>query len=302
MSVQLVIPKNVSNLRNRVKFLSSLLVNPKFYRYINNVLSDPSVLDRSLGTLCYFMLFVSAIIKRYPKLKKVFSKVFNKVMIVYKQLLDRIIYQNQNLEKNIEIKETNNKVESLDGSSDEEFTPFLQSIYNMTKNFSGYITDIRIFNRGFSVPGSIADLLEASQLLKDGDYLNYFSTVCISLYQPCETIAFMMDHNWLLPDRKANDPDWWYILSTKFWFVWVVAEFTQLGYKLFITKRGKNISKDEFIEFTEQLATLPLCVHWSSENGWLDDLLVGFFATIAGGLSTIDTWKDIIQKMSSEIN
>lgn len=299
MEKQAFIVQSKSRLNQRVKFLAGLLVNPQVYRKFGNALSNPSVLDKSLGTLCYFLLFISSIIRRYPKLKKIFINFLITLKSLYKQTINRMFnYESTPIKADIEPK----KLEITDDDSSADKLPEdLKKLYDVTKGISGYITDIRTFHRGFSIPGSIADILEASSLLKEGDYLNYFSTICISLYQPCETIAFMMDHNWLFPGGKNNNPDWWYIISTKFWFVWVVAEFAQSAYRIFISKRGKDVSKGELIEFIEHFATLPLCAHWSSESGCLSDLMVGFFATIAGGLSTIDTWKGIFGEMSKDI-
>lgn len=279
------------SIQQRVKFFSSLIYNPKFYRILNTVISNPSKLDCTLGTLCYFTLFLSAMLKKYPQWKVALQKVWRRILPFYYKLLAKFRVKTQLNHSSAHLKNSEVSTEVCKHEESQKSTEeSLERIEKVLKQFSGYITDIRIFNRGFSIPSCIADILEAGFLLKNKDYLNFVSTWCISLYQPLETIAFLFDHNWLLPGREGNNCNWWYAISTRFWFVWVVAEFSQLTYKLIVTKRGKNVEKEELIALIEHLATLPLCVHWSLEEGCLDDLKVGLLGTIAGGLSTLDMW------------
>lgn len=298
---EIILTQHKYSIKQRVKFLSSLLFNPKFYRIISDVLNNPSKLDSTLGTLCYFSLFLSALIKKSPEIKDTIKKfwryilkLINKFILIIEKythlklkLPDFGLTENYQTTKNKEIETHINDRYNL-------------KAYKVLKTFSGYLTDIRIFNRGFSIPACIADIIEARSLLEKKDYLNYISTWCISLYQPLETIAFLFDHNWLLPDRETNNCDWWYAISTRFWFAWVVAEFSQLSYRLILVKKVGNIEKSELIEFIEHLATLPLCVHWSLENGCLNDFSVGLLGTIAGGLTTIDMWKTIGNNITNE--
>lgn len=284
---------NLRSIQQRVKFLSSLIYDPKFYRIINTVISDPSKLDCTLGTLCYFTLLVGAVLNRYPQWKVVLQKLWSRILSLRHKLLSKVWGKTQPKPSSEPLKTPEAETEKVCKyeESQKSMAEGLERMEKILKQFSGYITDIRIFNRGFSIPSCIADVLEAGSLLQKKDYLGFVSTWCISLYQPLETIAFLFDHNWLLPGRERNNCNWWYAISTRFWFAWVVAEFSQLTYKLFITKRGKNVDKEELIAFIEHLATLPLCVHWSLEDGCLDDLKVGLLGTIAGGLSTFDIWR-----------
>lgn len=277
----------------RLRFLTSLIYNPKFYRTIGGVVGDPTKLDLTLGTICYSTLFISAMLKRYPKIKMYLLKIYSRLIILFNKLLSKVLKQTnfKSIQLPVPHLETYEEGKELTLSKDTE------KLSTVLKSISGYITDIRIFNRGFSIPSCIADILESGSLLKENDYLNYISTWCISLYQPFETIAFLFDHNWLLPDRESNNCLWWYAVSTRFWFIWVIAEFLQLSHKLICVQKGKRIEKDQFITFVEHLATLPLCVHWSLEEGWLDDLYVGLFGTIAGGLSTFDMWRDVFREI-----
>lgn len=291
--------KTINTIRQRIRFLASLSCSPKFYRIISDVVSDPGKLDSTLGTLCYSTLLLSAIIKKYPQIKNIVLQLHIQLI----ELLNKaILYglskiHRHDLKNRIMIKPIRNeKYAGKEGEVGETATK--ASI--VLKDFSGYITDIRIFNRGFSIPGCIADILESGSLLKDKDYLNWVSTICISLYQPFETVAFLFDHNWLLPDRASNNCLWWYAVSTRFWFVWVLAEFGQLSHKI-LKNRGRNIERAEYIGFIEHLATLPLCFHWSLEEGCLDPLYVGFFGTIAGGISTLDMWRSVWARILSEV-
>ncbi|KAG0682358.1 hypothetical protein C6P42_003141 [Pichia californica] len=288
-----------NSIQQRVKFLTGLLLNPKFYKIISDALGDPSKLDMTLGTLCYFTLFVSAIVKILPQLSIKLKKLRIQLFLIINKLINIINEKTQNFFKinKVNIKYLKTEISENEINTEKNYN---SKIYSVLKGFSGYLTDIRIFNRGFSIPSCIADILKSKSLLKEKDYLNFISTWCISLYQPFETIAFLFDHNWLFPDRETNNCNWWYAVSTRFWFAWVIAEFSQLSYKLLITKNGKNIKKSEFIGFIEHLATLPLCVHWSLENGCLDDLNVGLFGTIAGGLSTLDMWNGIWKTINRE--
>lgn len=281
--------------QQRLQFISSLLTSPKFYRALNNVFSDPSKLDRTLGTLCYLALFVSAILKKYPKFRRKIQEV-----VVYLERLTAVFY-NRTIQR-FKLKHGLFEISENDLSptlKDDEIPPKIANIAATLGDFSSYISDIRIFNRGFSIPGCIADMLEASSLLKCGNVYDFISTWCISLYQPAETIAFLFDHNWLLRGRQGNNCLWWYAVSTRLWFVWVVAELGKVSLAI-LRKRGRHIPKSQFIEFIEHLATLPLCVHWSLEDGWLSPLSVGFFGTLAGGLTTIDMWKDICRDLGKK--
>lgn len=273
----------------RLKFLTSLLYSPQFYRTISDVVGDPAKLDLTLGTICYSTLFISAMLKRYPKFKVYLLKIYIGLVMQLNQLLSKLL--NKTKIKPIQLPVP--KIKIGDEKEELRLSKDTEKLAIVLKSISSYITDIRIFNRGFSIPSCIADILEAGSLLQEKDYLNYISTWCISLYQPFETIAFLFDHNWLFPDRESNNCLWWYAVSTRFWFFWVIAEFLQLSHRMLIIQKGKNIEKDQFIKFVEHLATLPLCVHWSLEDGWLDDLYVGLFGTIAGGLSTFDMWNNI---------
>lgn len=283
-------------LTHRLKFLSSLLYNPKFYRTIADVVGDPSKLDMTLGTLCYSTLFISAILKRYPQIRQTLLKLYTRILI----LLNKCFSLTLNKTKYKSYQVSMPKVSKDNEIQKQVPSEQLEKISATFKSFSSYLTDIRIFHRTFSIPSCIADILDSKEFLKDKDYLNFLSTWAISLYQPFETIAFLFDHNWLLPDRKTNNCLWWYAVSTRFWFFWVIAEFLQLSHKIICIQRGKNIEKEQFIGFIEHLATLPLCVHWSLEEGCLDDLYVGLFGTIAGGLSTFDMWKDVWRKIVSQ--
>lgn len=293
------------SISQRVKFLSSLIYNPRFYRIISDVVSDPSKLDSTLGTLCYFTLFLSVIIKRYPHWKAQIWTIWIRVLALYNTSLDRITAKAQNKGINLQFFRINpSKVKEFEKQPNAEESQNTGEQANrlgrVLKQFSGYISDIRIFNRGFSIPSCIADVLEAGSFLGEKDYLNFVSTWCISLYQPFETVAFLLDHNWLMPDREDNNCNWWYAVSTRFWFVWVIAEFSQLSHKLLVTKRCKNVEKTELITFLEHLATLPLCVHWSLEEGCLDEFSVGLFGTIAGGLTTLDLWRETWATIAKE--
>lgn len=281
----------VHSVQSRVKFLASLTYNPKFYRIISDILSDPTKLDTTLGTLCYFSLFLGAVIKRYPNAKIPFLAYFVTSINKLLAFLSRKIYGEDKKKPLISVPIEGPPINSVE--KDEIKKNQLERISKVLNDFSGYITDIRIFNRGFTIPAGIADIIEAKSLLKDKDYLNYISTWCISLYQPIETLAFLFDHNWLLPNKEDKNVNYWYALSTRFWFVWVVAEFVQVAHKILVVNRCKKFDKSELIAFIEHLATLPLCYHWSLEDGWLDDLNVGFFGTIAGGLTTYTIWNEV---------
>lgn len=284
---------SVTKVNNRLKFLAGLIVNPKIYRDISTILSDPSKLDMTLGTVCYFALFVSALIKRYPDLRLKALQIWRKLLLAYNTIIDKIS-QITKIPKGLNFLKASipSEISKLEVS---EKSP-LMKYAGMFNSMSTYLSDVRMFHRGFSIPGSIADILESTALLKDGDVINFISTICISLYQPFETVAFMYDHNWLFPLIENKNSTWWYVVSTRFWFVWVAVEFLQLGNRIFIKQRGENVTKGELISFTEHLATIPLCMHWSLEDGCLDDLWVGLLGTIAGGLSTMDLWNEFIKQ------
>lgn len=289
--------KKIHTVQQRIKFLASLTYNAKFYRIISEVVSDPGKLDKTLGTLCYSALFLSTLIKRFPEIKRLAFRTYGNLVTIWNKVIVHLFsrYHREDLCEKLIFKPIN-----LDTEVDKERKTSQFKISQTLKSFSGYVSDIRIFNRGFSIPACIADILESGALLKDKRYLEWFSTICISLYQPFETIAFLFDHNWLLPDRKSNNCLWWYAVSTRFWFVWVISEFTKLGYKI-VKSHGRGISSSELIVFIEHLATLPLCVHWSLEEGCLDPIYVGFLGTIAGGVSTMKMWKDVWIKILKEI-
>ncbi|TID18629.1 hypothetical protein CANINC_003879 [Pichia inconspicua] len=205
-----------------------------------------------------------------------------------------------NLEENVTYKKLFIDPKNHHRLSEKNKENFWSKTSNVLQSFSGYLTDIRIFNRGFSIPVCIAELLESNSLLKEKNYVDWLSTVSISLYQPLETIAFLFDHNWIFPDRKSNNCLWWYAVSTRFWFLWVILELSKLSHKI-LRSCGKGIENLEFVGLIEHLATLPLCVHWSLEEGCLDPIYVGFFGTIAGGLSTAFMWKDVWAHLLKEL-
>lgn len=291
--------KNLNTLKSKAIFLASLLYKPSFYKVLNEVFTDPSKLDLTLGTACYSTLLASALVKKHPTLKSQFIKIWIKVLIALNRLLE--IFSNVTNIKTGKLSLPNkseNEVSKTDKQEEEE-EKRLNTISSTLKNFSGYITDIRIFQRGFTIPTAIIDILESGSFLKNKDYLNFISTISISVYQPLETIAFLFDHEWIKLSKEPN-VNWWYAVSTRFWFFWVIAEFAQLFYKISIKQRCKYVKKDEIITFLEHLATLPLCVHWSLEDGCLNDFNVGLFGTLAGGISTVDMWIDLWKKILKE--
>ncbi len=290
--------KSVTTINNRLKFLAGLIINPKVYSAIGNVLSDPSKLDMSLGTLCYFALFLSAVLEKYPLIKSKVFLILRKLLSTYNAFIARLSRATK-ATKDFHRLETVTPAETSNLCT--EWETQLMKYAPMLRSLSSYLSDVRTFHRGFSIPSCIVDILESGALLKNNDIVNFISSICISLYQPFETVAFMFDHNWLFPLTANKDSTWWYVVSTRLWFVWVAAEFLQLGHRLFISQRGRGITKDELITFTEHFATIPLCVHWSLENGCLDDLWVGLLGTLAGGLSTFDMWKGILAKIANEI-
>lgn len=342
----------IQKIKTRLKFILKLILSPKFYELIGEPLQDLAKLDLTLGTVCYGSLFLTVLIKNYPKLhniitqlrqtltfhlKNSFRKIIRKALLLLKLLVNKIHNNitNSSLKSILAINENYIDVllEKTDKNSfksskslnlpSNELSPTMEHIRKSLRELSSYITDVRMFYRTFQIPQAISDLISAPPALwKEKDYINLLSTISICLYQPFETVAFGLDKGWLLPNPEGGEKcGWWYITSTKFWFAWVLVEFGYTTMDVFgqlhtnfndakrlekssVSKRIisaiKSTDGDKWVKFIEHFSTLPLCVHWSTEDGCLDDLGVGLFGTLAGGVSTFFLWKEIGHKIVKE--
>lgn len=334
----------------RVRFLAHLLVSPKFYEIISEPLKNMSQLDSSLGTLCYASLFVGAVITKFPQFRDLVDvlqpKILKLVKSVILKLVERILLglklgvvnSSKLIKGNDKIKglaltfedvinKALHKVGQWDNLNEKgspvavpksEMTATEAHVSKTLTSFSRYISDVRMFYRGFQIPDSIIGLLTApGEMLPKGAYIDLISTISICLYQPFETVAFLLDKAWLLPSPDGpNKCLWWYLTSTKMWFLWVLVEFvhsiidTYKDLRGDIKSRGKrpnihlllramgNLDHKKWIVLLEHLATIPLCVHWSLPDGCLSNMQVGLFGTLAGGLSTSLIWSEVLDKIS----
>lgn len=339
----------------RVRFLSKVLLSPRLYEIISEPLQNMSQLDSTLGTICYASLFLSVIVKKFPQLRDLIKvlkpKLVKFIRGVFTQLLKRVLFAVKTILSQVSnvttkfdklqrfngavltteelVSSSLNQLNKSNGTGDSSEKVMPKSVSEMTKSelhlsatlkaLSRYLSDVRMFYRGFQIPGSIAGLLSApSQLWGEGQYIDLLSTISICLYQPLETIAFLLDKSWLLPSPAGPEKcEWWYLTSTKLWFFWVLVE---LGHSIIDTIkelrggmkcRGRpsihlllramgNLDHKKWVVLLEHLATIPLCIHWSLPEGCLNDLQVGLFGTLAGGLSTTLIWSNVWNKLTEE--
>lgn len=265
------------------------------------------LLKRVLFAIKLVLSRVSSITNRFDKLHE-----FTGVVLTSEELISSALNEWSNISEPEQLTEKNTVT---------ELTKSELHLSTTLKALSRYLSDVRMFYRGFQIPDSIAGLLSApSQLWGEGQYIDLLSTISICLYQPMETTAFLLDKAWLLPSPEGPEKcEWWYLTSTKLWFFWVVVE---LGHSVIDTVKelkgdmkckGRpsihlllramgNLDQKKWVVLLEHLATIPLCIHWSLPEGCLDDLQVGLFGTLAGGLSTTLIWSEVWKKLVGEFS
>lgn len=319
----------------RALFLGKLLLSPRFYEIIGEPLQNMSQLDTTLGTVCYGALFLSVLVRRLPKIRVALGELGRKVIKTTKSLLVQLLKQVLRavsrmltsasgaaarmgadsllgllltLEELVSSSMSQLGKSSLEKRSAEskvslEPTSVEAHVATTLRAVSRYLTDVRMFYRGFQIPESIAGLLATPlSLLKEGEYVEAISTVSICLYQPLETTAFLLEKGWMMPGGETLC-DWYYIVSTRLWFVWVLVELAKALREVYGEGHRKGLRGVEWpkmVTALEHLATVPLCVHWSLPEGCLGDLGVGVFGTLAGGLSTVEIWRGVWRRLRGE--
>lgn len=258
----------------RAKYVARLTSNPEFWDDISEPFMDAGKLDTTLATVCYGSLLMSQLIK-------------------YKPLIRRLI--------KVLLRSKSAPITAL-SSSDAATAQILKSI-------SGYISDVRIFNRMWALPGTIGFLISGLRAVSNQSgpwntmkVLEAVDIVAIALYQPLENLAFANDHGWTYNDESLASKltDYYYTTSSKLWGLYLVLEVVKLGKKLIDYRRsGVDPWEDDGLkqELVSDIVNIPLSYHWAQPEGWLGDTAVGFLGLIASLPETRQVWGEVIDKV-----
>ncbi|PGH13845.1 hypothetical protein AJ79_03413 [Helicocarpus griseus UAMH5409] len=140
----------------------------------------------------------------------------------------------------------------------------------------------------------------------------YSQVLANVLYQFLENVAHLAGKGILskrLVERWGSLGAWW-VWSTRAWLAHVLLEFVRVGREIVLLRQkqraergGKLVPKEEEIarevavrgwkkSLVNSLAWLPLCVHWSFEEGvGVPDHLVGLLSMTASAWGVRDLWK-----------
>ncbi|ODV82518.1 hypothetical protein CANARDRAFT_205074 [[Candida] arabinofermentans NRRL YB-2248] len=290
------LPFKSHNLLKRLEYIIKLTTCSKFYDLINEPLTDPLILDNALSTICYSSLLISELLKRKPQLYKIFKN-------IYLKLLDLLIKYTSNKQLNNWL--VKQKLRTTTTTTAAAKIPFDDATALKLRNLSNYLSDIRIFNRLWAIPSlisfgltdlkTISKSTNKSKLMK---LLETIGTISIVLFQPFENIGFLTEHKWTTKNhddfKSSKLSEWYYIISCRFWAVFVVVEIIKLLKQLKLKGTGDSVL---FKSLVANFANLPLTVHWSCYGGCLSDLSVGFFGTFSTLLDTTHAVKDIINNV-----
>ncbi|KAG7756338.1 hypothetical protein KL911_001140 [Ogataea haglerorum] len=276
----------------KTQYLLRLLANPKLYSLLGSPFEDPLKLDSLLSTVCYGSLFISELIKRRPELVQILSRLARKLKI--QGLLSLIKAYILKIQRALDPKQCLSIHIPLD------------SLSTKLRLISDYIADVRIFNRMWGLPGLLAFGIEDLHRILTADssfitkLLEATGTISIVAYQPLENVAFAADHNWTHHEQSASLR--YYVASSRLWAVFVVLEVVKLVKTVVQTKlSGKPLdllhNRSLNRSLVANIANLPLTVHWSSYDGCLSDLTVGFLGTMSTLLDTIDSWREVFAQV-----
>lgn len=179
------------------------------------------------------------------------------------------------------------------------------------RSLSDLISDIRIFNRLWGlIPLSVwaVDTFKSPPSDPVLRFIAYSQVVVNIIYQPLENVAYLAMHNVLDNSSKyfnsyAQGKLW--IYSCYFWAAHVVLDFFRLYREYSLVKNDKTLTVEQkqaklkankfgWIQgLIINISYLPLTVHWSLEQGCLNDMTVGFLGATAAAASIFPRWKQI---------
>jgi Peroxisomal biogenesis factor 11 (PEX11) len=116
------------------------------------------------------------------------------------------------------------------------------------------------------------------------------------LYFPLENAAYLASHA-IIPMSKHSETQCW-VWSCRFWAAHVAVEFVRLYRERQIHLKGKEKEKQEDAEWQKRwyaslimnLAYAPQTLHWSLEDGLLEDINVAYLGVIAALSSIYQGW------------
>jgi hypothetical protein len=119
------------------------------------------------------------------------------------------------------------------------------------------------------------------------------------IFQGLENVAYLGQRNvlTLTPASIGAAYKW----SVRFWALFVGIELGRLVIeRLEKQKNGRDAATAEYKEwdlgwkktFARNLAWAPLTVHWSMQQGFASDAMIGFLASIPGAIQMRDLWKN----------
>lgn len=183
----------------------------------------------------------------------------------------------------------------------QRFASKATSLVGPTRILSNLISDIRIFNRLWGlVPLSVWAVDTWAQPPQDPVLrgIAYTQVVANLLYQPLENVAYLAMHQ-IIPTSVISDRAqlllW--IYSCYLWALHVVLDLVRLYREAQLQRQGK-LPKNDFRWYQHliiNLSYLPLTVHWSLEQGCLNDMTVGFLGSTAALASIYPKWKSVFK-------
>jgi hypothetical protein len=245
--------------------------------HLSRILSTPSGTDTFLLTLCYTSLLTSSVLS---------SISIHRIHAAARQLISQAI----SLPPNTTL--------IIDTSS----LPPSRLLISSTrlKALSDLISDFRIFVRLWGLLSiyrwgkSVYNSPPTDALIRRIKYTQVVSNI---VFQYLENRAYLASKGVLGWGKEKQTQAW--VWSSRFWMLHVVLEFVRLWRESRLRSvKGKDKEGDENEwkakwrrEMVVNLAYAPLTLHWSLEQGLVDDFWVGLLGSVAGVAGLREFWK-----------
>jgi len=177
---------------------------------------------------------------------------------------------------------------------------------NRLRRLAAKVSDVRMFMRLFGLVGIYQ---WGSRTLRDPPKDPVIRSLVLGQvaanvgYQILENLAYLNMHSLLSFSKRTEGRMW--LWSTRYWAAHIALEFLKLERTRSLQAeksrgvRGLVVSGEEERKAQESwnkawicnATTAPLSIHWSLEEGLLDDTAVGAFGCIGAAISIRDAWR-----------
>ncbi|KAF1967944.1 hypothetical protein BU23DRAFT_558933 [Bimuria novae-zelandiae CBS 107.79] len=277
---------------------------------LSTLLASPTSTDALLGTLCYTLELLAALLSRFlnHRLTSLASTIAEKA--------DRVLLPGETL------------VTTIPTTASDKI---LAQVLASSKALAAVIADYRIFVRLWGLAGlymwarstwNTPVAKEEGTKAKVVRRITWAQIASLILFQVLENGVYLASKGvltssgWSGEAGKSREIRWW-VWSSRFWAVHVALELvrvTALKYygnqedkteqeKALVAdgeKEGKLLVDEKkkerwtwWRDAVSNIAYMPMTLHWSvdEDNGFLSDWGVGVLGAIAGGSLLVDVWK-----------